>query len=276
MLVLSIGFFYACTPGGNGETHTIKMRLNAADTFTQDIQMNMSMKTPGVEMNMKMNTATGFEVIKGGDDEKEIKLTYKKMKLAMDMGPMNKMMPDSIKNRSFDNIIGKSVILTLSKDNEITGVTGFEEFMNDQAQDSASKEMMKTMFSKDQFNSMFGMMFNMYPKNPVKVGESWSGETKVKMANMDMKIKNRYKLLSVKEGLAEISIDGIIEAAGEMAQAAGMKMDMSGTQKGTIIIRMDNGYLHNSSYKMDMKADMEMMGQKIPMTMKADYIIKGI
>lgn len=29
-------------------------------------------------------------------------------------------------------------------------------------------------------------------------------------------------------------------------------------------------------YKMDMNAGMQMMGQKIPMTMKADYIIKGI
>ena len=55
-----------------------------------------------------------------------------------------------------------------------------------------------------------------------------------------------------------------------------MKMAMSGTQKGTVTIRMDNGYLHAGSYKMEMKAEMQMMGQKIPMTMKTDYTLKGI
>jgi len=38
---------------------------------------------------------------------------------------------------------------------------------------------------------------------------------------------------------------------------------------------MDNGYLHSSSYKMDMKSEMQMMGQKLEMTIKADYDIKG-
>ena len=147
--------------------------------------------------------------------------------------------------------------------------------MNDQMDDSASREMMKNMFSKDQLNSMFGMMFSMYPKKPVKVGESWTGETKVKMANMDMKVDNKYKLLSVKNNLAEIDINGIISATSDIKQLSGMKVDMSGSQKGTITIRMDNGYLHTGSYKMDMKAEMQMMGQKIPITINADYTMKG-
>lgn len=173
-------------------------------------------------------------------------------------------------------MVGKSVIIKLSKDNEITDVSRFDAIMNDQLQDSASGEMMKNMFSKDQLNSMFGMMFSMYPKKPVKVGESWTGETKVKMANMDMKVDNKYKLLSVKNNLAEIDINGIISATGDiMKQAPGMKMDMSGSQKGTITIRMDNGYLHTGSYKMDMKAEMQVMGQKIPVTINADYTMKG-
>jgi hypothetical protein len=251
------------------------MRLNKADTFSQDMEMNMMMNTSGIEMNMKMNIGTSFEVIKGDGDEKEIKLTYRNMHIAMDMGQFGKMVPDSVKNRDYNTLVGKSVVLKLSKDNEITDVTGFDEIMTNAAHDSASREMMKKMFSKDQVKSTFGMIFSMYPKKPVKVGETWSGESKINMANMDMNISNKYKLLSVKNGLAEISIDGTIGGGGEMVKSSGMKMDMSGTQKGTMIIRMDNGYLHNSNYQMDIKAEMQMMGQKIPMTMKADYIIKG-
>jgi hypothetical protein len=116
----------------------------------------------------------------------------------------------------------------------------------------------------------------MYPKKTVKIGESWNGDTKVKMANMDMKVANKYTLLSVKNNLAEISIDGTVSGNGDMVkESSGMKMDMSGNQKGTITLRMDNGYLQTGSYKMDMKVEMQAMGQKIPMTMKADYTLKG-
>ena len=56
LLALPVLFFYSCNTGGSGQAYIIKMRLNKADTFSQDIQMNMLMNTSGIEMNMKMNT----------------------------------------------------------------------------------------------------------------------------------------------------------------------------------------------------------------------------
>ncbi len=92
--------------------------------------------------------------------------------MTMNAGKLNKMgsTTDSIMNRTNNYVIGKSVLLTLSPNNEITNVTGFEEILNNQGADSAGREMIKKMFSKDQFNNMFGMMFSMYPK---KTGKSW-------------------------------------------------------------------------------------------------------
>lgn len=273
---LAILFFYACNTGGGGDTYTIKMRLNKGDTFSHDMQMNMGMNTAGIEMKMNMNTGLAFEVLNSGE-VKDIKITYTKMQMSMDMGKLkNPNMQDSVMNKVRNNMIGKSVIIKLSKDNEITDVSGFDVLMNDRIQDSSSRETMKNMFSKDQLNTMFGTMFNMYPKKPVKVGESWTGEAIVKIANMDMKVNSKYTLVSVKNNLAEIDINGTIGASGDIPkQSQGIKMDMSGSQKGTITLRMDNGYLHTGSYKMDMKAEMQMMGKKIPMTMNADYTMKG-
>ena len=280
LFAVSISFFYSCNSGGSGDAYTIKMRLNIGDTFNQDMEMNMHMTTSGIETNMKMNTGSTFQVMNSDSAEKELKITYTKMHVTMDMGKLNTMnkMPDSVLNRTNENMIGKSVIIQLSKDNEIINVSGFDELMNHEGKDSAGRQMLKKMFSKDQINSMFGMMFNMYPKKPVKAGESWNGNTKINiMGGINMDVNNKYTLLSVKDGMAEISIDGTIQTNGEIGQQSqGVKMDMSGSEKGTLQIRMDNGYLHSGSYKMDMKADMQIMGQKIPMTMKADYTIKGI
>ena len=119
-------------------------------------------------------------------------------------------------------------------------------------------------------------MFSMYPDKPVRVGETWTAKTKVNVANIDMKVNIKYTLVGVKNGMADIDVDGIIDGKGQMAQAGNaIDIAMSGNQKGMITIKMDDGYLQNGSYKMNIKADMEMMGQKIPMTMKADYTLSN-
>jgi hypothetical protein len=52
-------------------------------------------------------------------------------------------------------------------------------------------------------------------------------------------------------------------------------MDMDGDQNGQMNIGLKDGYLLDSDYKMDLKANMNVMGQKVPMTIKAKYMMKG-
>jgi Family of unknown function (DUF6263) len=273
---------FSCNDGLSGEAYTIKMRMNKADTFHQNIKMDMNMKmnVMGQAMDMKMNMDAGitFEVTDTTATSKELKLTYTKMHMGMDMG--NKAMAainmDSIMNASIEKMIGKAVLIELSSSNEITQVKGFDSLLLNSSDNEASKQMMEKMFSKDQMNNMFGMMFSMYPGKPVKVGETWTSKSKVNLANIDMQINIKYKLVGVKNGLADIDVDGIIDGKGDMKQnGMSIGMTMSGTQKGMLTIKMKDGYLENGSYKMDVKADMEMAGQKVPMTIKANYLFNN-
>ena len=179
-------------------------------------------------------------------------------------------------NSTTKGVIGKSVVFMLSKDNEILSTSGFDSLMINESQSEASRQMIKKMFSKEQLNNLFGMMFSMYPGKPVKVGESWTSKTVVNIADIDMKVNVKYTLTGVKNGLADIDVDGVIDGKGEMNKSGvPLEIAMSGTQKGTMTIKMTDGYLQNGAYKMDIKADMVVMGQKIPMTMKADYTLNG-
>lgn len=272
----------SCNSGLTGEAYTIKMRMNKADTFHQNIKMDMNMKmnVMGQAMDMKMNMDAGitFEVADATSTGKELQLTYTKMHMGMDMG--NKAMAainmDSIMNESVGKMIGKSVLIELSPTNEITGVKGFDSLMLNSTDNEATKQMMEKMFSKDQMNNMFGMMFSMYPSKPVRIGETWTSKSKVNLANIDMQVSIKYKLVGVKNGMADIDVDGLIDGKGDMKQnGMSIAMSMSGTQKGMLTIAMKDGYLENGSYKMDVKADMEMAGQKVPMTIKADYFLSN-
>jgi hypothetical protein len=279
--VLSV-LLFSCNNGLPGEAYTIKMRMNKADTFhlNSKMDMNMKMEVMGKPMDMNMNIETGarFEVIDSTHDKKEFKLTYTRMHMGMDMGnaKMGNVNSDSILNVTTEKMIGKSVFIELSPANEITQIKGFDSLLLNSTDNEASRQMMEKMFSKDQMNSLFGMMFRMYPGKPVKVGETWTAKTTVNLANMDMQVNMKYKLVGVKNGLAEIDVDGIIDGKGDMKQnGTSIGISMTGTQKGTLTIKMDDGYLQHGSYKMDVKAEMEMAGQKVPMTMKANYSLSN-
>jgi len=272
--------FSACDNkgGGSGEAYSIKMRLKEGDRFGQDMNMKMNMQAAIINMNMTMETGTDFEVMKASPDENELKLTYTKMHMGMEAGglPNVKGQSDSALNEKTGKIVGKSVTIKMDKNNKITSVVGLKEILDSMAADETQKQVFEKMFSADQFNNSMGWMFSMYPNKPVKVGETWSASTKMNMAGMDMNIDIDYKLLSVKDGVATINVDGTIKGEGSMkAGAQDMKMNMSGDQKGKLNIKLDDGYLKDGDYKMNLKAEMEVMGTKVPMDMKADCTIKG-
>jgi hypothetical protein len=274
----SCALLFSCNSNGlTGDTYTIKMRMNKGDTFHQHIKMDMNMKMDamGQAVNMKTNMDMGvtFEVTDTSSTGKELKLTYTDMHMAMDMGSLQAGNMDSLMNTNLGKIIGKSLLLELSPSNEITEVKGFDSIMISSSSE-ADRKMTEKMFSKEQMTNMFGIMFGMYPGKPVKIGETWTSKSTVNIANIDMQINITYKLAGVKNGLADIDVAGIIDGKGDMKQnGMSIGMSMSGQQHGMLTIAMDNGYMQSGSYKMDVKAEMQMGGQKVPMTLTAAYYL---
>lgn len=274
--------FSACNSGGgsgtgSGEAYTIKMRLNKGDQFNNNIKMDMEVTAAIITMKMNMAFDTRFDVVDVTDTAKTLQLTYTKAEAHMDMGSIgigNK--ADSMLQNAYNKMVGKSIRMTLTPDNKISSVSGFDSLMNSGVEDEMSRQTVEKMFSKEQLNNMFSMYFSLYPNKPVKIGDTWDSETSANLADIDMKVKVKYKLVSVKNGIADIDVDGVIDGSGDMKKAGqSMKLNMSGTQKGTMSVNLSDGYLVKGGYKMDVKADMEAMGQKIPMTLKADYAVSG-
>ena len=280
LVAMAIVSLNSCKSNGkSGDGYVLKMRLAKGDKFGQDyaMDMNMNVTMAGMskDMKVKMNAGTDFEVLDSTAAGKELKITYTKMDMTMDMGMGNNELTDSIMKKTGDRVVGKSVVLTLSG-NKVTDVKGFNEIMIGDSADANTKMTMEKMFSKDNFNSMFGMMFSLYPSKPVKEGESWTAENQIDMNGVAMNVNTKYTLLSVKDGIAEIELDGTINSKGTMTQGGtNVEMDMKGTQKGKMEVKVADGYLKSGNYDMDVDAQMGVMGQKVPMKMKANYKLTG-
>lgn len=271
----------SCNSGKSGDSYVLKMRLNKGDKFGQDMKMDMDMNITAMgmtkDMKMGMNIGADFEVLDSTAAGKDLKITYTKSEMKMNMGgdPSTSAITDSIMNESGKMLVGKSVVFTVA-DNKITDVKGMDQMVSADSLNPATRQAMSKMFSKDNLNSMFGMMFSIYPNKPVKEGDTWTADNTVDMNGMKMNIKANYKLIKVTNGIAEIAVDGTVDSKGSMEQSGmNIDMDMKGTQKGTMNLKVADGYLKDGKYTMDIDATMNMMGQKMPMKMKAAYTMTG-
>ncbi len=273
LISIAVSFFFvSCQSGGSGSFYAIKMRLNKGDTFAQNIQMNMKMKTFTGESITKMQMTTTFEVIDSTPYGKDLKLTYRNVHTTMDL-PKNKF-TDSIINKANHQIIGKSVVFKLSSDNQIADVEGMDSIIRNSIIDKGTKFAIQENFSKKQLNNYFGLMFSLYPKDSVRVGDSWKGTGSLNIGGIDMAVNIKYTLLSVKNGLSEVAVDGTLDENGRIAEnRMNIELKIYGDQKGMYVVRMADGYLDHGNYKMNMTSEMQMMGFKIPISINADFVI---
>ncbi len=174
-------------------------------------------------------------------------------------------------------IEGKSIYIFLNNKNEITAINGFNELMTDTAETGAAeKEQVQKMFSKDQMNTMMGLMFNMYPADSVRIGDTWEKEVDMGMGPVSMRLKNEYELIDVKGGVATVALKAKYKGSGKMEQSKmSIDLDMDGDQKGNIGVSLGNGYLVTADNTMDIKAKAKIMGQTVPYDIHANYRMKG-
>lgn len=105
-----------------------------------------------------------------------------------------------------------------------------------------------------------------FPERKVKVGERFSIKTPLTIpiagVNFEMEITTNYKLLSVKNGIAEFDITQVYTMKLDGAYA----MKAKGTGKGKIFY--DTAYHYNTKYQVNMNMDMRMRVQEVDIALK--------
>lgn len=275
-LAIVIAFSFSSCKSGSGE-HTIAMRLAKGDSFTitSNTKMKYDMEVMGMKQQFTMDNSseTDFDVLDSTASGVEMVMTIKNQSMKMDMGKdmpaQNTAQTDSMA-RAW---IGKKIHFKV-KDGKVSDIRGWENLT--EGSDSAVNAFTKNLMTEETFSQMSGMMFDIYPPNPVRKGESWTKKSKLSMAGMPVSITTKYTLKEIKDGLAFITIDGNFDSEEtELAMLPGLKMKFSGPSKGTTTLRVSDGYMNESEYDFDIKADAEMAGQKLLMNMSGTVTSKG-
>lgn len=271
LLIGAFAFSGCDNKAKDNHAYLIKMRLAKGDKFGYNTDMNMEMDM--MNMKMKMEMGNEMEVVDSTAAGKELQITTTKMNVKTDMGGLSSKM-DSTMNKSTSKAIGRIITITL-QNNKVVAVKGLDNFVRDSS-DTASQEVVRKMYTVENLNNMYGTMFSLYPNKPVKVGESWTAQNNMDVSGMTLTIDTRYTLTDVKDNIAEITVDGKIDTKGKMRQGVKeMEMNMNGTQKGKMNVKISDGYLTSGNYEINIDAKIKVMETEMPIKMKITCTMSG-
>jgi len=249
---------------------SIVLRLNPPENtkymFSSDVQQTVTVMGMATTQNMLMEYT--YEVTGAEGNNKKIQIAYDRIK--MDMMLMGQKVvydsKDPNSDRSIygamDSLLGKPFVITIDPSGKILDIEGW------------NKGGGQALIDEHTIRQMVETNFNIYPDSPVAVGDQWERNITTNVQMMTMSVKARYTLEEVDDGIALLKMEGdiIMDPSADTTKGndARMKMNMSGTQSGTLHVELKTGRITTAEIKQRIKGNMNMGGQETPMDMSSD------
>jgi len=260
------------------DKYTLELNLEKGKTYNHHSisEVNMIMDAMGqvVNIDMKSETCTHFDVIEKNNDSFDLQATFQKIKINMG-APMpfsvDSEAPEQASDKNAGDLIksftGIPIDIQLTKQGKVTSVKGagkIEEKINATANEQFI-QMFSQQFSEKAVQATFEQMFTYLPNNPVELNESWDVVKNISSIGFDIIVKMKFTLKQVKDNIAFLDCTSTLATAegGAVLQIQGMdaKVSMKGEQTGTFQIDMKTGWFVRSELTQKTTQDIDIMGQ---------------
>ncbi len=252
---------------GSGDTYDLKFNLKPGAAYTYDMDVMQDVEAAGNTSTNNLYSKYTFNVKEAAEGNSKIEVVYDLMRMEMkSMGNTIKMSSEdqTPEAQGFRDMVNKPFSMTVSPEGKVVSIEGWE-----------SIEKNGAMKSEDLKQSMETSL-NIFPDKAVKVGDTWKKDAAMSMQMFKMNISSTYTLTEVKGNIATITMDSEIKMGQDNnTQANGMTMEMKGTQKGKMDVELNTGMTLTGNITQDIKGEMQVQGQKMPMNIKSEIKITG-
>jgi hypothetical protein len=241
-------------------------------SITSDQIINQKIGGQHVHLTQNIGTDYTFDITEGHSGEKDVKVTYNKI-FMKSVGMGNTMIfnsddQDSTKKNPFSGLKGASFYMIVTPNGAIKSVAGIDIMLNkmaakmttDTSQVKQIKDALSKQFSAEVVKQTMESSFKIYPDRAVKIGDSWTVDTKMQMS-MPIETITQYTLKEVQDGIAILSVKGTLVSKGNF-EAMGNKMetDLKGTNSGEASLDIKTGIVLNSHLRVELYGKMKSMG----------------
>ncbi len=178
-------------------------------------------------------------------------------------------------------LVGNTLEMKMKENGDVVSITGFDPIykkvnaavagtLKDANQKKAFEQSFKQTFSEASIKEQFSQNLKIIPAKGVKVGETWT-DTENASPDGSVKLTTTYKLLSVGNGVAEISVSGGIPKKTDKNAQNGITHSMTAelSQNGTIKLDQNTGWVQQQNISIKTNQTETMSDGKQSQTMKS-------
>lgn len=114
-----------------------------------------------------------------------------------------------------------------------------------------------------------------YPQQNVHIGDIWERSYSSSVGFVNVRIRNKYQLVSIKHGVATIELQGRVNS-GSLSQTQGDKVSLKGIESGSFDVEIATGLVKNASISQKLSGNMNITGKDAPVEVESQIFIMGI
>ncbi|MDR1338725.1 MAG: DUF6263 family protein [Prevotellaceae bacterium] len=296
-----ISVLFSC--GNSGDKITLEYNLKQGEILKQNVVMNMDLVQKLGEQEMKISLVSemkmAFEIRESQKDGYAMEIKVKGIKMTAGVPGMGNLSFDSNTDKDvatqadlgpmFKAIIDKPIESVMTKTGKLQSVKGLDKFMeamiNSFGEDTSEDVRQQitgqlgSQFSEEAFKSQLEQGLGFFPDRPVGTGDSWDYKMTTNASNFTMNIDMKSTLKSIEGNVVSIDVNGTVSTPGGESEQeiSGIKakISLNGTQKGTLKVNRDTGWVISSDLAMNFNGNMEVMGMKIPVYAASTIKVTG-
>lgn len=268
------------------KTYVLKQNYPVGKKYEYSLTTNqiIKQKIGATNVNLTQNIVTDytFEILGDFSGNKNINVVYNRifMKSIADGNTMtlDSDVPDSTKTNPFSGLKGANFSMVWAPNGEVKSVNGIDkmvakmavEMTNDTSQIKQIQNSLRQQFNADMVKQTMESSFKIYPDQPVKIGDSWTVDTKMHMS-MPIETVTKFTLKAVNDGVATLGVSGTLVSNSSFENMGNeIETDLKGTNSGNVDINIKTGMVINSHLRVDLFGTMKSMGQNV------DFDMEGI
>lgn len=117
-------------------------------------------------------------------------------------------------------------------------------------------------------------VLQVYPSRKVEVGSIWERSYATSVGFANVRVRNRYQLISIEKGIAHIELQGRINSD-NAEQTRNSDMELRGLQSGEMDIDLKSGLVISGKISQQLSGNMNITGQSTPVDIESDIYIMG-
>jgi hypothetical protein len=243
--------------------YTVKNNI----VLTQEID-----KEKAITIHQNMTLTNAYKVVRVAPGRSTVSVTYERITMSsgnqlfsLDYDSENDNGTDPM-YEDLRNLIDKNFKMIISPKGEIL----------------ASEPVMKTRsegagayhFDDSSIRKIMLHVLQVYPDREVEAGSIWERSYATSVGFANVRVRNKYQLVSIEKGVAHIELQGRI-SSDNASQTQDSDMELKGLQSGEMDIDIKSGQVLSGKISQKLSGRMNITGESTPVDIESDIYIMG-